>query len=1010
VIKARYVEPVGQRLPYVHYSFDLADVPTVLRNPALILTNAYGWGTPDFDVGAFLSQIDNLLMRLHIDTRVEELSTSTALAIEGATVDDPDAPVRRMLRGVIFARARNTGRLVADVRLLPLPASGPDLPGLALMPAFSGVLDVKMNLFEDIAVTIRSDLDLKGGVALMFRPGKPIQTVVGFAQAGTPVSASGSVDVRVERSKPDNAPTVILGSPTSTRLAYRKLGGKGGMRLSGSGEVDVFAEFDFTGLEFRFDPSGGDGFIGKLVPAGGIGFATDLAIGVSHRDGFYFRGTSNLEISIPAHVQLGPIDVQSLTISANPKDGKLPISLGATFKGTLGPVQMVVENIGLTVTLAFPPSHDGNLGPVDLGLGFKPPNGVGLSIDAGIVKGGGYLFVDSARGEYAGALELTFAEFLSIKAIGIITTKMPDGSKGFSLLVILSVEFGTGLQLGLGFTLLAVGGLIGLNRTVNLQALIEGVRSGAINSVMFPKDIIANAPKIISDLRAFFPPREGTFLIGPMLKLGWGTPTLVSVSLGVIVEIPGNITILGVLKVAIPADDVAIIKLQVNFVGAIEPDRQRLYFFAALFDSRIAFLTIDGEMGLLIAWGSEGNLVLSVGGFHPRFTPPPLPFPTPKRIAVSLLNKPLSRIRIEGYVAVTSNTVQFGARVEVFYGLSAFSAQGHLAFDALFQFSPFHFIIEISASFSVKAFGVGLFGVGIRGLLEGPSPWHVKGHGEISLLFWSLGVDFETTWGDSQNTMLPPIVVLQLLKRELDKVESWRALPPAATNLFVSLRKMPAAEAALILHPVGILEVSQRAVPLAITLAKIGNQKPSDVTRVTVEVASGGLAKKDDAYEQFAPAQFQDFSDAEKLSKPAFAPERSGVKLSAAGADTRSSRMVKRIVRYEEIIIDTNFKRFARRFRGYLGVLFEFFLAGNAAARSSVSQMTRRKTQPFDDKIAVATETYTVAFQATNQPYAANAASFRSEASAREFLNGKIAQDGALADVLHVIPSYEKAA
>src|SRR4029079_6308787 len=128
---------------------------------------------------------------------------------------------------------------------------------------------------------------------------------------------------------------------------------------------------------------------------------------------------------------------------------------------------------------------------------------------------------------------------------------------GFSLLVILSVEFGTGLQLGLGFTLLAVGGLIGLNRTVNLQALIEGVRSGAINSVMFPKDIIANAPKIISDLRAFFPPREGTFLIGPMLKLGWGPPTLVSVALGVIVEIPGNITILGVLKVAIPADDVA---------------------------------------------------------------------------------------------------------------------------------------------------------------------------------------------------------------------------------------------------------------------------------------------------------------------------------------------------------------------------------------------------------------------------------------------------------------------
>ena len=43
---------------------------------------------------------------------------------------------------------------------------------------------------------------------------------------------------------------------------------------------------------------------------------------------------------------------------------------------------------------------------------------------------------------------------------------------------------------------------------------------------MFPHDVVANAPRIISDLRRFFPPEPGTFLIGPMAKLGWGTPTL----------------------------------------------------------------------------------------------------------------------------------------------------------------------------------------------------------------------------------------------------------------------------------------------------------------------------------------------------------------------------------------------------------------------------------------------------------------------------------------------------
>jgi Family of unknown function (DUF6603) len=588
---------------------------------------------------------------------------------------------------------------------------------------------------------------------------------------------------------------------------------------------------------------------------------------------------------------------------------------------------------------------------------------------------------------------------------------MPDGSKGFSLLIILSVEFGNGLQLGFGFTLLAVGGLVGLNRTMNLQALLEGVRTGSINSVMFPKDIIANAPKIISDLRAFFPPQEGIFLIGPMAKLGWGTPTLVSVSLGVIIEIPGNIAILGVLKVAVPADDVAIILLQVNFVGAIEFDKQRLYFFAALFESRVAFLTIDGEMGLLVAWGADANFVLSVGGFHPQFSPPPLPFPSPNRIAISLLNTPVTRVRIEGYFAVTSNTVQFGARVEVFFGLDELNVQGYLAFDALFQFSPFHFIIEISASLSVKVFGVGLFSVGVRGSLDGPEPWHIKGHGSISLLFWDIDVDFEKTWGENRNTMLPPIVVLPLLQGELGKPDNWRALPPpSSANLFVTLRKMPAAEAALILHPIGVLRISQRAVPLGLTLDKVGNQKPTDVNRLSIAVSTGGLAKKADAFEPFAPAQFQDFSDADKLSKPAFAPEVSGLDLSAAGADLRSSVMVKRIVRYEQIIIDTNFKRFAKRFRNYFGSLFTFFLNGNAVARAEVSQASKTRLQPFADKIDVAAETYTVAFQSTNKPFATDTTSFHSEASAREYLNRKVAEDGSLADVIHVIPSYEKAA
>src|SRR2546421_12223129 len=96
---------------------------------------------------------------------------------------------------------------------------------------------------------------------------------------------------------------------------------------------------------------------------------------------------------------------------------------------------------------------------------------------------------------------------------------------------------------------------------------------------------MTNWPLIIRGPRAFFPPQQNVFLIGPMAKLGW--TSLISISLGVIIEIPGNIAILGVLGLIVPTEDEPVLTVQVNFAGAIEFDKKRVYFFAALFDSHV---------------------------------------------------------------------------------------------------------------------------------------------------------------------------------------------------------------------------------------------------------------------------------------------------------------------------------------------------------------------------------------------------------------------------------------
>ena len=126
-------------------------------------------------------------------------------------------------------------------------------------------------------------------------------------------------------------------------------------------------------------------------------------------------------------------------------------------------------DVGVKGLITFP-DHGGNLGPANLSIDFKPPNGLGIAIDAGVVAGGGYILFNPDRGQYAGVLDVALAEIIQVKVIGVLDTILPDGSLGFSFLLIITFDFPP-IQLGFGFTLNGVGGLGGVNRTMNTDAL-----------------------------------------------------------------------------------------------------------------------------------------------------------------------------------------------------------------------------------------------------------------------------------------------------------------------------------------------------------------------------------------------------------------------------------------------------------------------------------------------------------------------------------------------------------
>ncbi len=960
--------------PFSIYTYQWDKLGAWLDEAGQQLQTRFGWGTNSFDGKALFAVLQKILARAGVP--------------------------------VIFDKSGPLGKLdIVLAEIVPKPDLNPD--GLQI------TIKHKVESFKQTFA--QDDWEVEAGLSGQL--GNGAQIILQANDTLTIVSPTGEFKgetyLQWKGGKQSGDPTILLGQAGSSRIEAQQLIFRAGAGFAwnpgtnrADGALKITAEIKRGKIVISL--AGADGFLGKILAGFGLESDFDLGLGFSTKEGIFFFGSAALEIQLPLHVTIGPVDLSALTISVGVAGGKFPVGLSLDIKASLGPLLALVEQIGMQAELSFPANGKGNAGPVNVGLGFKPPKGIGLSLDVGVVKGGGYLYFDFEREEYAGALELVFSGFITLKAIGLLTTRMPDGSKGFSLLIIITAEFGTGIQLGFGFTLLAVGGLIGVNRTMLLQPLMEGVRTGAINSIMFPQDVIANAPRIISDLRAIFPPEEGKFLIGPMAKLGWGTPTLISLALGIIIEIPGNIAIIGVLKLALPTEQLALLILQVNFAGAIEFDKKRFFFFATLFESRVLTITIEGDMGVLAAFGDDANFVISVGGFHPRFNPPPLPFPTPRRVAFDIVNTPVYRIRVEGYFALTTNTVQFGARAQLRMGFSDFGIEGHIAFDALLQFSPFYFIIEISASVSLKAFGVGLLSIRLRFSLEGPTPWRARGSGSISVLFFEISADFDVTWGAARDTTLPPIAVMPLLKAEFEKPDNWQALLPTGTNLLVSLRKLEPAPGTLVLHPVGTLRVSQKAVPLDLPIDKVGSQKPNDAKRFVLQpAADSGLAKRADKSESFAIAQFQNMDDAAKLSRPAYQSEHGGLELSAAGQALASAQAVKRVVRYEEIIIDSNYKRFVRRFIGFFGSLFTHFLRGNAVSKSVLSHQRKQLLQPFKEKITVNPEMYVVAYQANNKAFSAATTGFHSEASARAFLQGQLATDPGLHDSLHVIAGYE---
>lgn len=867
-----------QRIPFVKKTIDWSGIGTLATDPASQMHTVYGWGdaSSSFRFDLVLNRLAMALSRLALPTEVVQPSAELLDRYYPAT--SPYRSEVRELRVTFMSfNAGESGSSAWRVSILPIPE--PSAPneapkGLSLGAVTMAPTPPPPAVFAPFSLTLtgvgetseydgmRADL-LPGKSSVHFQPSAPER-----------VNAA----LRLESS--DNwASKIIFGSDLSHRLQYRSFAVEVGA-VGESKSPEVYASVELQNATAVLDTADLDGFLSKSVPASEVGANFSAALVWSSKSGFHLRGSAGAEIGIPLNQNVGPFSLSALNIGASGDASGLGIDVGLSGSFALGPVAASVERIGSRLALvAKEGGASGVFGKLDLDLGFLPPSGLGIAVHSESVSGGGFVSFDRDAGRYSGALELSVYD-LAVQAYGLIETKLPDG--GYSFLIALSVEFTPAIQLGFGFMLTGIGGLLGINRTVDADVLQKTVKNGSADRILFPKDVVKNGPQIIKDVSALFPSAQGHYVVGPMAKLTW--LQLITGKLGLFIELPGpRIVLLGTVQVGLPSPEAAIVKLNVDVAGILDFPKKHLAIGASLRDSVIASYPVSGDMAVRLDWGDKPNFALSVGGLNPAYQAP-VGFPKLNRVTVDLAGKGSKpSISLCGYFAITSNTVQLGAKAEIKASGCGISLHGWVEFDALFVLSPFSFIATLDAGVKISFHGYGPT-VHLHGELSGPSPYHVKGKVSVSILWWDASLSFSKTFGSGSPAVLPDQTGGEVLKEMVKGVEdlaSWSSSLPA--NAYVPVRLVPNTDPKTRkLDPVGNAVLCQRVAPFERSIAVWKGVKLANPVLLSLYGAKlGGSSGPDldalkDVQDAFAPGQYFAMTNSQKLSAQPFEKMKAG--------------------------------------------------------------------------------------------------------------------------------------
>ena len=132
------------------------------------------------------------------------------------------------------------------------------------------------------------------------------------------------------------------------------------------------------------------------------------------------------------------------------------------------------------------------------------------------------------------------------------------------------------------------------------------------------------------------------------------------------------------------------------------------------------------------------------------------------------------KLSLETYLAVTSNTFQIGAHLDIFVGWKQFNISGYASFDRLSQFDPFEFQFDLRAGVAVTMGKTKILSIDLSLNVIGPCPWKINVRAKFTFLFIPIPIGFFFFFFHKKPALPNNVVeVYPLLLRVIHNSKNW---------------------------------------------------------------------------------------------------------------------------------------------------------------------------------------------------------------------------------------------